>query len=67
MIFANLILEEYSIVHADANNLAMQLAAMATETFNKPPRYIEPVSLAVGLHAGQGCVGLAVRMRKMNP
>ena len=64
---ANLILEEYSIVHADANNLAMQLAAMATETFNKPPRYIEPVSLAVGLHAGQGCVGLAVRMRKMNP
>ena len=50
---------QYSIVHADAENKANELAALCTETFGKPPAYIEPVSAAIGLHAGSGSVALA--------
>nr|WP_238148920.1 DegV family protein [Legionella pneumophila] len=59
---SQLILEDYCIVHADEKNQALHLADMATRAFNKPPEYIESVSLAIGLHAGQGCIALAGRM-----
>lgn len=55
-------LEEYSIVHADNNKDAMQLAKLSTEHFNKAPLFINPVSLAIGLHAGKGCVAIAARI-----
>ncbi len=59
-----LTLQEYAIVHAGAEEKAMKLSTIATARFGKPPVYIESVSLAIGLHAGQGCVALAVRLSK---
>ena len=32
------------------------------EAFNKPPLFIESVSLSIGLHAGRGCIALAARI-----
>ena len=60
---SSMILEEYCIVHADATEQALQLAQITTAAFNQPPIYIEPVSLAIGLHAGHGCIALAVVLR----
>lgn len=56
------ILEEYCIVHADEKNQAMHLSHKTEEIFNKPPLFIESVSLSIGLHAGRGCVALAGRI-----
>ena len=58
----NLILQEYAIVHAGAQEKAIEFSTITTERFNKSPEYIDSVSLAIGLHAGQGCIALAVRM-----
>ena len=58
----NLTLQEYAIVHAGAKEKAVEFSNITTERFNKAPEYIDSVSLAIGLHAGQGCVALAVRM-----
>ncbi|HAT1595709.1 TPA: DegV family EDD domain-containing protein [Legionella pneumophila] len=63
---AQLILEDYCIIHAGDKNQALHLAEITTRAFNKPPAYIESVSLAIGLHAGQGCVALAGRLRDSN-
>ncbi|WBV67414.1 DegV family protein [Legionella pneumophila] len=63
---AQLILEDYCIIHAGDKNLALHLAEMTTQAFNKPPTYIESVSLAIGLHAGQGCIAIAGRLRECN-
>ncbi|AEW50494.1 TPA: DegV family EDD domain-containing protein [Legionella pneumophila] len=63
---AQLILEDYCIIHAGDKNQALHLAEMTTQAFNKPPTYIEPVSLAIGLHAGQGCIAIAGRLRERN-
>ena len=60
----NLRLEEYAIVHAGAEAKAMEFANITSVRFNKAPEYIDSVSLAIGLHAGQGCVALAVRMSR---
>jgi DegV family protein with EDD domain len=59
---SNLHLEEYSIVHADNKDGAERLAALSTACFNKAPLFIDSVSLAIGLHAGKGCVAIAARM-----
>lgn len=56
------ILEEYCIVHADENNQAIHLSHKTQEAFNKPPLFIESVSLSIGLHAGRGCIALAARI-----
>lgn len=58
----NLILQEYAIVHAGAEEKAKEFSEIATSCFRKKPEYIDSVSLAIGLHAGQGCVALAVRL-----
>ncbi|MCC5792768.1 MAG: DegV family EDD domain-containing protein [Legionellaceae bacterium] len=54
-------LQEYAIVHAAAEDRAREFAAFTTEAFGKAPLFIEPVSTAIGLHAGQGCVALTAR------
>lgn len=58
----NLTLQEYAIVHAGAQEKAIEFSTITTARFNKSPEYIDSVSLAIGLHAGQGCIALAVRM-----
>ncbi|MDI1353225.1 MAG: DegV family protein [bacterium] len=55
-------LEEYCIVHADNKQDAVRLAEMSTPYFNQSPLFIDAVSLAIGLHAGKGCVALAARI-----
>jgi uncharacterized protein len=61
-----LTLQEYAIVHAGAEEKAFEFATRTTARFQKPPEYIDSASLAIGLHAGQGCVALAVRMSPNN-
>lgn len=55
-------LASYCIIHAGAKEEALAFASLTTQAFGKPPAYIEEVSTAIGLHAGQGCVALATRM-----
>jgi DegV family protein with EDD domain len=55
-------LEEYCIVHADEIDQAVDLSMQAKKVFNKPALFIESVSLAVGLHAGKGCIAIAARI-----
>ena len=55
-------LERYCIIHANADEKARDFAKRTTEIFQKPPAYIEHVSPAIGLHAGGGCVAIAVRI-----
>ena len=62
----NLTLEEYAIVHAGAEAKAIEFSNITTSCFRKKPEYIDSVSLAIGLHAGQGCVALAVRLKQSN-
>lgn len=49
----------YAIVHAGFEEGALQLADLAKQRFEQDPLYISPVSAAIGLHAGYGCVGIA--------
>ena len=49
----------YAIVHAGHLEGAQQLAEMAQKRFGQIPLYLAPVSAAIGLHAGHGCVGIA--------
>lgn len=60
---SGMVLEDYCIVHAGNLTAATDFAALTTEAFGKSPAWIETVSLAIGLHAGQGSVALALRMR----
>ncbi len=55
-------LEEYAIVHADSNDDVTYLAKMSSLYFHKDPLFINTVSLAIGLHAGKGCVAIAARI-----
>jgi DegV family protein with EDD domain len=52
-------LAHYAIVHAGFEDGALQLSQLAKEKFQQNPLYISPVSAAIGLHAGYGCVGIA--------
>ena len=63
----NLTLQEYAIVHAGAKEKAVEFSNITTARFGKAPEYIDSVSLAIGLHAGQGCVALAVRLSQNTP
>lgn len=51
-------LKTYAIVHAGAPDKATAFAQWCSEAFQIPPAFVEPVSSAIGLHAGQGCIGL---------
>jgi DegV family protein with EDD domain len=62
----NLTLQEYAIVHAGAEAKAIEFSNITTSCFKRKPEYIDSVSLAIGLHAGQGCVALAVRLKQSN-
>lgn len=52
-------LQSYCVIHAGAPKEAKEFAKLTTEAFGQAPSYIESVSSVIGLHAGQGCVGLA--------
>lgn len=52
-------LKSYCIVHAGAPEKAKWLSHMAEEAFNMKPLFIEPVSTALGLHAGKDSVAIA--------
>lgn len=54
---------KYCIIHAGAPDKATEFAEMTTETFGQPPAFIEPVSTAIGLHAGKGCIAIAAMMQ----
>lgn len=58
-------LEDYAIVHADNIAKALQLKNASETKFNKLPLFIEHASVAVGLHAGKGCVAIAARLNKV--
>jgi DegV family protein with EDD domain len=53
-------LKEYAIVHADAEDHAKKLGLELSEKLGKEPVYIMSVSAAIGLHAGPGCVAVAI-------
>lgn len=55
-------LAKYCIIHAGVPEKAAEFAWLATEALGQPPAFIEPVSTAVGLHAGKGCVAIAAMM-----
>lgn len=55
-------LERYCIVYAGVEEKACDFAKRTTDSFQKPPVYIESVSPAIGLHAGYGCIALAARI-----
>lgn len=50
---------DYAIVHAGNAEGALKLAELAEKKLGKKPIYVGPVSAAIGLHAGAGCVGIA--------
>lgn len=52
-------LKRYAVVHAKAAEEARQFSKQTTTLLGKQPDYVEPVSVAVGVHAGSGCIGLA--------
>lgn len=52
---------QYCIVHAGIEEKAKEFASLTLEAFKKPPVYVEEVSPAIGLHAGQGSIALAIR------
>lgn len=56
-------LEQYGIVHAGVPENAIQFAELTTEAFGKQPSFIEPVSTAIGLHAGKGSIALTTMMK----
>ena len=62
----HLSLQEYAIVHAGAEAKANEFSTITTARLGKSPEFIDSVSLAIGLHAGQGCIALAVRMSRNN-
>ncbi|WP_367606853.1 DegV family protein [Legionella sp. W05-934-2] len=54
-------LMSYAIIHAGAEEKARSFAELTEEAFSMKPEFIEPASLAIGLHAGHGTIGLAVQ------
>ena len=56
-------LDRYCIVHAGVKEKAHEFAVLTTQALKLPPAYIEDVSTAIGLHAGYGCIELAIKMK----
>ncbi|WP_131782014.1 DegV family protein [Legionella gresilensis] len=56
-------LDSYCIIHAGVAEKAVEFASMTTEAFKKEPLFIDPVSIAIGLHAGKGCIALAAMLK----
>ncbi|MCW5589208.1 MAG: DegV family EDD domain-containing protein [Legionellales bacterium] len=52
--------QRYAIVHANNDSAAQQLAMELTHSLNQPPEYIMPVSSAIGIHAGPGCIAVGL-------
>ena len=47
-------------MHAGNEEGAHQLTSLIEDKFLKNPLYFSPISAAVGLHAGYGCLAIAV-------
>ncbi|MGQ3889647.1 DegV family protein [Legionella sp. CNM-1927-20] len=56
-------LDSYCIIHAGVPQKAEEFAWMTTEAFKKEPLFIDPVSIAIGLHAGKGCIAIAAMLK----
>ncbi|STX50013.1 DAK2 domain protein [Legionella busanensis] len=56
-------LDSYCIIHAGVAEKAEEFAVMTTEAFKKEPLFIDPVSIAIGLHAGKGCIAIAAMLK----
>ena len=56
-------LDSYGLVHAGVPEKALQFAQLTQESFDQAPAFIEPVSTALGLHAGKGSIALACMMK----
>jgi DegV family protein with EDD domain len=59
----NLTLERYCIIHAGEAEKAEQYSEITKDLLNQPAAFIEPVSTAVGLHGGKGCIAIAAIMK----
>lgn len=55
-------LDDYCLIHAGVEEKTRDFAQMTSEAFQKEPLFIEPVSTAIGLHAGKGCIAIAATM-----
>ncbi len=53
-------IQTYSIIHADAEENAHELARRMEELLGFPPLFIEFTSSALGLHVGQGSLALSL-------
>ena len=51
---------EYAIVHADARERAITYSNLLSEIIGKEPAYIMPLAPVVGVHNGNGAVGIGV-------
>jgi DegV family protein with EDD domain len=56
-------IQSYCILHAGVPEKAKEFAKLTTEIFKLEPAFIEPAATAVGLHAGNGSLALAVMFR----
>ena len=52
--------ERYCVVHAEAEEKALEYAALAEKILGRPPAYITEISPIVALNAGKGAVALAL-------
>lgn len=52
-------LKHFAIIHAGQVEGAENLAQLASAHYQQDALYIGPVSAAIGLHAGAGCIGIA--------
>jgi len=56
-------LDRYCIVHAGIKEKAKEYSSLTHEGLKQEAAFIEPVSTAVGLHGGKGCVAIAAMMK----
>jgi uncharacterized protein len=52
-------LKHFAVIHAGQVEGAENLAQLAASHYQQNALYIGPVSAAIGLHAGVGCIGIA--------
>ncbi len=53
---------EYAVVHADTKGIAEKLAHKLEAALGRAPSFIMAVSPVIGIHAGPGCVAIALML-----
>ena len=56
-------LDRYCIIHAGIKEKAREYSDTTEKELKQEPVFIEPVSTAVGLHGGKGCIAIAAMMK----